>query len=188
MGVGAAIVVFSVNDDLVFELSSAFSASGSYPSRSIRSASSFAFFSAASKSISSPVTCFAPNFWPLLAPRMFAFLGPAVVGPFRIADAEVPLMTAGGGAVFSELSAEASGDGDLGRPAADAPFWFAERKGDAVRDTMGGVPVLEGGLLGRFIVGLSHEEKKSSLGSPPGVAVASEAAATSSSVRTTSPG
>lgn len=40
------------------------------------------------------------------------------------------------------------------------------------------MPVLDGGLLGRLIVGLSHDEKKSSFGSPTGVEVPSEAAAT----------
>lgn len=34
-----------------------------------------------------------------------------------------------------------------------------------------GVPAREGGLLGRLIEGLSHEEKKSSAGSPAGVLV-----------------
>jgi len=33
----------------------------------------------------------------------------------------------------------------------------------------GGVAVLDGGLLGRLIEGLSHDEKKSSPGSPAGV-------------------
>lgn len=90
--------------------------------------------------------------------------------------------------MFSEDSAAAKGDGDFGRPAADAPFWFAARNGDAVRDASGGVPVLEGGLLGRFIVGLSHDEKKSSVGSPAGVEVPSEFEAKRSSVMTTSSG
>jgi len=34
-----------------------------------------------------------------------------------------------------------------------------------------GVPVLDGGLLGVFIAGLSHDEKKSSPASPAGVFV-----------------
>ncbi len=104
-----------------------------------------------------------------------------------MAGEEIVRTTAGGGIVFSEDSAVAKGDGDFGRPAAD-PFWFAVRKGEAVRDTIGGVPVLEGGLLGRFIVGLSHDEKKSSLGSSAGVEVPSEVDATRSSVMTTSSG
>lgn len=57
-----------------------------------------------------------------------------------------------------------------------------------MRDTSGGVLVRDGGLLGRFIVGLSHDEKKSSLGSPAGVEVPSAGAAMRSSVITTSSG
>lgn len=57
-------------------------------------------------------------------------------------------------------SVAAKGEGDFGGPVDVAPFWFTDRKGDAVR---------EGGLLGRFIAGLSQEEKKSSLGSSAGV-------------------
>ena len=49
------------------------------------------------------------------------------------------------------------------------PLPLAPRNGDAVL-VMPGVPVREGGLLGRLIEGLSHEEKKSS-GSPAGVLV-----------------
>lgn len=128
--------------------------------------------------MSSATTCLAPSFWPLLAPSMLVFLGPAAVGPFRIADEEMVRMTAGADAMFSEDSAAAKGDGDFGRPLADPPFWFVDRKGDAVRDTIGGVPVLEGGSLGRLIVGLSHDEKKSSFGSPAGVEVPSEVVTT----------
>jgi hypothetical protein len=40
-----------------------------------------------------------------------------------------------------------------------------------VRLTFKGVPVREGGLLGRLMVGLSQDEKKSSPGSPEGVLV-----------------
>jgi hypothetical protein len=65
---------------------------------------------------------------------------------------------------------------------------FALRNGEAVRDTTGGVPVLEGGLLGRLMVGLSQEEKKSSAGSPAGVEVPSVESAVLSSVITTSSG
>jgi hypothetical protein len=105
---------------------------------------------------------------------MLVFLGPVAVGPFRIAGEEVVRMTAGADSLFPDDSVAANGDGDFGRPAADAPFWFADRKGDAVRVTIGGVLVLEGGLLGRLMVGLSQDEKKSSLGSPAGVEVPSE--------------
>lgn len=77
--------------------------------------------------------------------------------------------------------------GDFGRA---APLLLAPglRNGDAVRLTTGGVWVLEGGLLGRFIDGLSQDEKKSSLGSPEGVAVPSPDGAATMSVMTTSPG
>ena len=119
---------------------------------------------------------------------MLAFLGPAAVGPFRTADEEVVRITTGGGTIFSVDSAAAKGDGDFGRPAPDTPFWFADKNGEAVRATMGGVPVLDGGLLGCFIVGLSHEEKKSSFGSPTGVEVPLVVAAKYSSATTTSPG
>lgn len=65
---------------------------------------------------------------------------------------------------------------------------LAVRKGDAVRETTGGVPVREGGLLGRLMVGLSQEEKKSSAGSPAGVEVPPVESAVASSVITTSSG
>ena len=64
------------------------------------------------------------------------------------------------------------------------PFAVGLRKGDAVRLITGGVCVLEGGLLGRLIDGLSHEEKKSSLGSA-GVEVPSVDVAGTTSVTTT---
>lgn len=60
------------------------------------------------------------------------------------------------------------------------------RKGDAVRLMTGGVAVLDGGLLGRLIEGLSHDEKKSSPGSPVGVAVPSVLEGAMMSVITTS--
>ena len=49
------------------------------------------------------------------------------------------------------------------------PLAPALRNGEAVLLMTGGVCVLDGGLLGFFIDGLSHEEKKSSPGSPDGV-------------------
>lgn len=64
----------------------------------------------------------------------------------------------------------------------------AERKGEAVREMTGGVPTREGGLLGLLIAGLSHEEKKSSSGSPAGVALPSAGVPGTSSVITTSSG
>lgn len=100
-------------------------------------------------------------------------------------------MAVGAGRAFSaSLAAAASGDGDLGREEAD-PFVVvlpAERKGDAVRETTGGVALRDGGLLGLLIVGLSQDEKKSSAGSPAGVEVPSAGVDALSSVMTTSSG
>ncbi len=67
------------------------------------------------------------------------------------------------------------------------PFAVGLRKGDAVRLITGGVWVLDGGLLGRLIAGLSHDEKKSSLGSA-GVEVPSIGVVAAMSVTTTSSG
>jgi hypothetical protein len=64
----------------------------------------------------------------------------------------------------------------------------AFRKGEAVRLTTGGVPVREGGLLGRLIEGLSQEEKKSSSASPAGVFDPSEGVPAGRSVMMTSSG
>lgn len=95
-------------------------------------------------------------------------------------------MAVGAGRFFSASSAApASGEGDFGLFA--APLGPAVRKGEAVRETTGGVPVREGGLLGLLMVGLSHEEKKSSPGSPAGVEEPSTVPAISS-VMTTSSG
>lgn len=49
------------------------------------------------------------------------------------------------------------------------PFAPALRKGEAVLLMTGGVCVLDGGLLGLLMDGLSQEEKKSFPGSPEGV-------------------
>jgi hypothetical protein len=117
---------------------------------------------------------------------MFARFGPVEVGPFLMAEELVVRMAVGAGRLFS-ASGAASGEGDFER-VAEFPLELAERKGDAVRETTGGVPVREGGLLGRFIVGLSHEEKKSSDGSPAGVDEPSAELATGTSVITTSSG
>jgi hypothetical protein len=111
-------------------------------------------------------------------------------GPvLRIAEDDVVRIAVGAGRAAS-LSAvlEASGDGDFGRDC--APFALpADRNGEAVRETTGGVPLLEGGLLGRLMVGLSQEEKKSSTGSPAGVEVPSAPGVErESSVMTTSSG
>lgn len=67
------------------------------------------------------------------------------------------------GVVVSKLPAS----GDFGR-SVPLPLAPGLRKGDVAL----GVPVREGGFEGRLIVGLSHEEKKSS-SSPAGVLVPS---------------
>lgn len=103
-----------------------------------------------------------------------------------MAEELVVRMAVGAGRLFSASSA-ARGEGDFDRALA-CPLVLAARKGEAVRETTGGVPVREGGLLGRLIVGLSHEEKKSSAGSPAGVEVPSAELAGASSVTTTSSG
>ena len=77
-----------------------------------------------------------------------------------------------------------SGDLDLG---AAFPFAPGLRNGDAVRLMTGGVCVREGGLLGRFMEGLSQEEKKSSACSA-GVDAPSEDAVSTMSLMTTSSG
>lgn len=117
---------------------------------------------------------------------MFARFGPVEAGPFRMAEELVGRIAVGAGRLFSASSA-ASGEGDLDRLVV-FPLVFAARKGEAVRDTTGGVPVREGGLLGRLIVGLSHDEKKSSAGSPAGVELPSVELAGATSVITTSSG
>lgn len=66
---------------------------------------------------------------------------------------------------------------------AGGPLPFAPRNGDAVL-VMPGVPVREGGLLGRLTEGLSQEEKKSS-GSPAGVLVPLPESASAASSTTT---
>ena len=103
-----------------------------------------------------------------------------------MAEELVVRMGVGAGKLFS-ASGAASGEGDFER-AVEFPLVLAERNGEAVRETAGGVPVREGGLLGRFIVGLSHDEKKSSAGSPAGVELPSAALAAAISVITTCSG
>ena len=163
----------------------AFSASGSYPSFSILSASAFAAFSAASKSISSPATFFAPSFVVFFAPRMLVRLAALPVAPFRRAADVVVRMAVGAGSGSCD-SDVASGEGDFGRAAPLAVP--AVRKGEAVRETTGGEAVREGGLLGLFMVGLSQDEKKSSAGSLAGVEAPSAGLVKGSSVITTSSG
>ena len=117
---------------------------------------------------------------------MLARLGAMVVGFLRIAVEDVARIGVGAGRASEVLVTELRPEGDFERV---VPLVvFALRKGEAVRDTTGGVPVLEGGLLGRLMVGLSHEEKKSSAGSPAGVDVPSVDSALASSAITTSSG
>lgn len=97
-----------------------------------------------------------------------------MVAVFRRA-AEVVMRLAG-------FSAEGLARGDEARARA-LPSFPALRKGEGVRPIAEGVPVREMGGVGRLIAGLSHEEKKSSSGSPAGVAAPSSAPST-----TTSPG
>jgi len=96
------------------------------------------------------------------------------------------------GLVVSEESAEGSAEderlrGDFER-VLPLPFVPALRNGEAVRLAPTGVPVREGGLLGRLIAGLSQEEKKSSDGSPAGVFVPSGETSSAMSVIVTSSG
>ncbi|KAL3706826.1 hypothetical protein TMatcc_007839 [Talaromyces marneffei ATCC 18224] len=148
----------------------------------MRSASSFALRSASSKSIASVLTTFfAPSFWVFLELSILPFLAPAPVGPFLTT---FPVRTAtGGGDDVSSFSLAERGDLDL------APFPLAPafKNGEAVRLAFDGVPTRDGGLLGRLMAGLSQEEKKSSSGSPAGVAAPS-LGVPATSVTTTSPG
>lgn len=164
-------------------LTSSSSASGSYPSFSIRSASSFAFRSAASKSIESPVTFLAPNFC-VFFERTFVFRGPVeAVLLFRIAAEDVVRVV--DRAIEPELSALARGDAALVIP---LPFKPALRNGEGVRPITGGVAVRDIGGVGLLIEGLSHDEKKSSSGSPVGVEDPSRGPLLNTSVITTSVG
>ena len=97
--------------------------------------------------------------------------GPPVpaVAVLRIAGAETVPDVAG---VDAEPVSDEAIRGDLGR-AVPLPLIPGFRNGDAVRLITGGVCVRDGGLLGRLMAGLSHDEKKSSAGSPTGVAVPS---------------
>lgn len=179
IGVGAAIGVAPVVVLLALASASAFSASGSYPSFSMRSASSLAFLSASSKSMASAAPIFlAPSLGAFLAPNRLPFFAVLAVVVFR--TVVLALIAAGAGALsFSEAER-----GDLERE----PFAPAFKNGDAVRLTTGGVPVREGGLLGRLIEGLSQEEKKSSSASPAGVLEPLEGVPAGTSVITTSSG
>lgn len=103
-------------------------------------------------------------------------------------------MRGAAGTAASLLASVAEDSGDFGRAEAAAavvaplPFALGLRKGEAVRLALAGVPVREGGLLGRLMLGLSQEEKKSSsAGSPAGVTVP-EPSASGASVMMTSSG
>lgn len=147
----------------------------------MRSASSLAFFSASSKSMSAVVTFFAPSLEPaFFAPRTFVFRAPVV--PFFSAAECVIRLTAG---LDSEDSVRESGEA-VRAMSFPAPLDSAAlRKGDGVRPITDGVPVRETGGVGFLMAGLSQEEKKSSSGSPAGVEVPS---AVSPSVMINSPG
>jgi hypothetical protein len=104
---------------------------------------------------------------------------------FRMAAEDV-VRVVDGAEVF-ELSALARGDVLLAIP---LPLLFvpAVRNGEGVRPTTGGVAVRDIGGVGRLIEGLSHDEKKSSSGSPVGVEDSSLGPLLSTSVITTSAG
>ena len=123
----------------------------------MRSASSFAFFSASSKSMvmSPPPPIFlAPSLdVTFLAPRMLALRGPVVLD--RSAAEVVMRLAAGLDSVSGPLAS-----GDAAR-APSLPFW-GFRNGDGVRPTTGGVAVREMGGLSFLTAGLLHDEKKSS--------------------------
>lgn len=146
----------------------------------MRSASSLAFFSASSKSMSAVVTFFAPSLEPaFFAPRTLVFRAPVV--PFFSAAECVIRLAAG---LDSAESVRERGEA-VRAISFPAPFSPALRKGDGVRPMTDGVPVRETGGVGFLMDGLSQEEKKSSSGSPAGVEAPSPA---SPSVMTTSPG
>ena len=150
----------------------------------MRSASSLAFFSASSKSITSAASFFAPSFCVVfLAPRTFAFRGPpAVVVFLSAADVVMRLPLVAGLFSPSDL---ASGE-DVRAMSFPLPLAPALMNGDGVRPTTGGVDVREIGGVGFLMAGLSQDEKKSSSGSPAGVFAPS--AASPPSVMTTSLG
>lgn len=147
----------------------------------MRSASSLAFFSASSKSMSAVVTFFAPSLEPaFFAPRTLVFRAPVV--PFFSAAECVIRLAAG---LDSAESVRERGEA-VRAISFPVPFESpALRKGDGVRPITDGVPVRETGGVGFLMDGLSQEEKKSSSGSPAGVEAPSAA---SPSVMTTSPG
>lgn len=152
------------------------SASGSYPSFAMRSASSLAFFSASSKSMASAVTFLTPSLVAFLAPRTLVL---------RAAPPAVVLLTRRDDVMTLPVGLASPADSDLAKGEAErAPSLDALIKGEGVRPTTGGVAVREMGGVGRLMAGLSHEEKKSSSGSPAGV----EEPSSTPSLMTTSSG
>lgn len=113
---------------------------------------------------------------------MFAFLGAVVAAVLRMAEDVVRVVC---GTCPPSLSAPTSGDFGRAVPLVLPPGC---RNGEAVRLMTGGVAVRDGGLLGRLIAGLSQDEKKSSPGSPVGVAVPAVLEGAMMSVMTTSSG
>lgn len=88
-----------------FDAVGASSAFGSYPNLAIRSASSLAFFSASSKSITSPVlTFFAPSLVVFLAFNTEALRGPDVEAAAVFRSAEEVVVLDAGGVLVSEVS------------------------------------------------------------------------------------
>jgi hypothetical protein len=86
---------------------------------------------------------------------------------FFFGAAPVVVLRTAAGFAAGVLDSEPPTSGDLGR-SVPLPLAPGFRKGDPTF----GVPVREGGFDGRLMVGLSHEEKKSS-SSPAGVLVPS---------------
>lgn len=127
--------------------------------------------------VSAPPTFLAPSLGAFLAPKTLPFFAVAVDEVLRTLGLDRIAVGAGAAPSFS-----LSDRGDFDRD----PLAPAFRKGDPVRLTTGGVPVREGGLLGRLMDGLSQEEKKSS-SSAPGVLEPLEFAPVGTSVMTTSP-
>jgi hypothetical protein len=122
-----------------------------------------------------------------LAPKTFAFRGPAPAAvPLRNAADDVILLAAGAAAVAPSTFTRGE---DVRAIPLPLPFELpALRNGEGVRPTTGGVAVREIGGVGRLMDGLSHEEKKSSSGSPAGVEVPSVGPLLITSVITTSLG
>ena len=127
--------------------------------------------------LSPAVTFLTPSLFVFFAPNTDVLRGPVAVAVAVLRMAEEVV-------VLEATGAASSPGGVLARSIPVSPAGF--KKGLAVR--VAGVALLEGGLEGRLIVGLSHDEKKSSAGSPEGVDVPSANVGDSKSVTTTSSG